>query len=136
MSVLIFSKRCPHCMNVIDFIKENKPLHNLVTFHDVNVRGIPPKLHNKITSVPVLITKDGGILSGKDIIPWFQNLLPTEFTGMGGGMSSQNLDGNDEVGDFFALEDYSAPLAPPMTKDLRQKIDMKVNDAYTERNQN
>ncbi len=123
-------------MNVIDFIKENKPLHNLVTFHDVNVKGIPPKLNNKITSVPVLITKDGGILSGKDIIPWFQNLLPTEFTGMGGGMSSQNLDGNDEIGDFFALDDYSKELAPPMTKDLQSRIDMKVNDAYTNRSQN
>ena len=136
MSVLIFSKRCPHCMNVIDFIKENKPLHNLVTFHDVNVKGIPPKLHNKITTVPVLVTKDGGILTGKDIIPWFQNLLPSEFTGMGGGMSSQNLDGNDEIGDFFALDDYSKELAPPMTKDIQNKIDMKVNDAYTSRSQN
>jgi hypothetical protein len=123
-------------MNVIDFIKENKPLHNLVTFHDVNVKGIPPKLHNKITTVPVLVTKDGGILTGKDIIPWFQNLLPSEFTGMGGGMNSQNLDGNDEVGDFFALDDYSKELAPPMTKDIQNKIDMKVNDAYTSRSQN
>ena len=123
-------------MNVIDFIKENKPLHNIVTFHDVNVRGIPPNLQNKITSVPVLITKDGGLLSGKEIIPWFQNLLPSEFTGIGGGVSSQDLDGNDEIGDFFALEDYSKDLAAPMTKDLQNKIDMKVNDAYTDRNQN
>tara|TARA_R110002074_G_scaffold377777_2_gene555376 strand:- start:3537 stop:3950 length:414 start_codon:yes stop_codon:yes gene_type:complete len=136
MALLLFSRRCEHCNNIIEYVRKNEPLHSVVSFHDVNQKGIPDQLKGKISSVPTMITKDGGLLVGKEILSWFESILPSEFQGMGGdSMSGLDLD-NPEEGDggMFNLDNYGGAIAAQMTPELEARINVKVSDAsYSER---
>jgi len=136
MALLFFSKKCEHCNNVIDFVRKNKPLHSVVSFHDVNIKGIPAQVKGKLSSVPTLVTKDGKMLVGKEILSWFGSILPSEFEGVGGGgvggASLDDPDGDD--GGMFDLEDYGGDIGAQMTPELQAKISSSVSDAYGTRN--
>tara|TARA_B110000285_G_C14874923_1_gene491022 strand:- start:230 stop:532 length:303 start_codon:yes stop_codon:yes gene_type:complete len=93
--------------------------------------GIPPQYKNKITRVPTMLTKNGKLLVGNEIRNWLESLLPVqdlEMCGFG-GCSMTTLEG-EGLGDIFGLDDYGRSLQPPMTKELEERINQSVSDAY------
>ena len=70
MSLLIYSPRCKHSMEVIEYINQHQQLKQLVHYHNINTQGIPPAYRNKITRVPTMLTKNGKILVGAEIKNW------------------------------------------------------------------
>ena len=135
-ALLLYSMRCQHSMNVLNTIQKNKALQSVIRLHDVNRHGVPQQLLGKIDCVPALITKDGNIMTGKEVRNWVTSMIPENkevismgFGGMGAGIQSlENPDENDQ--DIFSLDSYGSSLAPQMTPELQQKIDMNVSDAY------
>ena len=137
MALLLYSRKCKFCNEIISFIKENKPLHTVVSFHDVNISGVPPELRSKVTSVPTMVTKDGNIMVGKEAKEWLASMIPNEFTGAysSSSVGMQNFaDPDASDGSMFSLDNYGASLKPPMTRELQEKIDKDVSDAYNSRN--
>ena len=67
MSLLIYSPRCKHSMDVIEYINKVPQLKQLVHYHNINTQGIPPNYRNKINRVPTMLTKNGKILVGNDV---------------------------------------------------------------------
>lgn len=137
MSLLIYSPRCKHSMEVIEYISKHSQLKQLVQFHNVNTQGIPPNYTAKINRVPTLLTKNGKILVGNEIKNWLDSLLPRkeiEHGGFKNGCSMSTLDGNEKDSNMFYLEDHGQSLQPAMTKELEDKIgrDATKGGAYTE----
>lgn len=138
MSLLIYSPRCKHSMDVIEHVNKHPQLKQLVHYHNVNTQGIPPNYKNKIKRVPTMLTKNGKVLVGNEIKNWLDSLLPAKdvaHAGIGGmacGMTT--LDGGRGVSDMFSLDDYGQSLQPAMTKELQEKIsrDVSKGAAYTE----
>ena len=137
MSLLIYSPRCKHSMDVIEYINKITQLKQLVHYHNINTQGIPPNYRNKINRVPTMLTKNGKILVGNEIKNWLDSLLPkkeVEHSGIGAfACSMTSLDGNDNTG-MFSLDDYGKSLQPAMTKELEEKINRDVSKgiAYTD----
>lgn len=137
MSLLIYSPRCKHSMDIIEYISKVPQLKQLVHYHNINTQGIPPNYRNKISRVPTMLTKNGKILVGNEIKNWLDSLLPkkeVEHSGIGAfGCSMTTLDGNDTT-DMFRLDDYGRSLQPAMTKELEEKINREVSKgvAYTD----
>jgi hypothetical protein len=137
MSLLIYSPRCKHSMDVIEYINKVPQLKQLVHYHNINTQGIPPNYRNKINRVPTMLTKNGKILVGNEIKNWLDSLLPkkevehSEISAFGCSMTS--LDGNDNTS-MFSLDDYGKSLQPAMTKELEEKINREVSKgvAYTD----
>ena len=67
MSLLIYSPRCKHSMEVIDYVNKHPQLKQLVNYHNINTQGIPPAYRNKITRVPTMLTKNVKILIVNEI---------------------------------------------------------------------
>jgi hypothetical protein len=138
MSLLIYSPRCKHSMDVIEYINKHQQLKQLVHYHNINTQGVPANYRNKINRVPTMLTKNGKILVGNEIKNWLDSLLPKKevehgvIGGFGGSMSS--LDGNDVNSSMFRLDDYGQSLQPAMTKELEEKISRDVSKgvAYTD----
>jgi hypothetical protein len=137
MSLLIYSPRCKHSMDVIEYINKVPQLKQLVHYHNINTQGIPPNYRNKINRVPTMLTKNGKILVGNEIKNWLDSLLPkkeVEHSEIGAfGCSMTSLDGNDNTS-MFSLDDYGKSLQPAMTKELEEKINREVSKgvAYTD----
>lgn len=134
MSLLVYSSNCPHSLDIVEYINNNQQLKQLVKFHNINTHGIPYNYRSSITRVPTMLTKNGKLLVGKEIKNWLTSLLPNnelshyEFGAFGGGMSS--IDGKDGDDGMFNLNNYGVSLQPAMTKDLEDKINRSVNEAY------
>lgn len=131
MATLVYSDRCPYCAQVIQEIRENPALLHLIRFHNVSQHGVPSK---QITRVPTLITNDGKLLVGNDVRQWIESMKPEQHieefdqTVLAGSMLDES-DLND-AGNFFDVEHFHQSLAPPMTRELEEKINRKVTDAY------
>ena len=131
MATLVYSDRCPYCAQVIQEIRENPALIHMIHFHNVSELGVPSK---QITRVPTLVTNDGKIIVGNDVRQWIESMKPEqnveEFDQS--TLAASMLDESDanESGDFFDIEHFHRSLAPPMTRDLEEKINRKVQDAY------
>ena len=137
-TILIFSPKCKHCNDVINFLESNPQLKSMVQFHNVNQLGIPPQFKMKIKSVPTLVTQTNNkILVGKEIIQWFTSLLPSNITNhiVGGrGLLTTNLGGgNDDDDSFFSLNSYGRSLQGAITPELEAKINRNVTDAFQEK---
>lgn len=138
MSLLIYSPRCKHSMDVIEYVNKHTQLKQLVHYHNINTQGVPPNYRNKINRVPTMLTKNGKILVGNEIKNWLDSLLPkkeVDHVGVGGmGCSMTTLDGKDNNSDMFRLDDYGQSLQPAMTKELEEKIgrDVSKGVAYTD----
>ncbi len=138
MSLLIYSPRCKHSMDVIEYINKHQQLKQLVHYHNINTQGVPANYRNKINRVPTMLTKNGKILVGSEIKNWLDSLLPKkeiEQGGIGGmGCSMSTLDGKDDNSNMFRLDEYGQSLQPAMTKELEEKINRDVSKgvAYTE----
>ena len=135
-ALLLYSLRCKHSITILNLIKKHKSLQAAITLHDINERGVPRQLMGKIDCVPVLVTKDGNIMSGKEVKNWINSTLPDneEVSSFGfGGMGAcvQELANPEENGnDIFSLDSYGSSLSPQMTPELQRKIDMNVSEAY------
>tara|TARA_A200000159_G_scaffold136513_1_gene136158 strand:+ start:2604 stop:3017 length:414 start_codon:yes stop_codon:yes gene_type:complete len=131
MSLLIYSPRCSHSIDLIDYIKRQPQLAQLVSYHNVNVKGIPPQYAHKITRVPTMLTKNGKFLVGNEIKNWLESLLPNQDIGTCGfgACSMTTLDGESNS-DIFGLDDYGRTLQPPMTPELEEKINRDVSQSY------
>ena len=131
MSLLIFSPQCIHSLDIIDYINKHEQLKQIVQYHNINKLGIPPLYKNKITRVPTMLTKNGKLLVGNEIRNWLESLLPVQDLEMCvfGGCSMTTLEG-EGLGDIFGLDDYGRSLQPPMTKELEERINQSVSDAY------
>ena len=131
MATLVYSDRCPYCAQVIQEIRENPALIHMIHFHNVSQLGVPSK---QITRVPTLVTNDGKILVGNDVRQWIESMKPEqnveEFDQS--TLATSMLDESDanESGNFFDVEHFHRSLAPPMTRELEEKINRKVQDAY------
>ena len=131
MSLLIYSPRCKHSMDVIEYINNHQQLKQLVNYHNVNTQGIPPNYRNKINRVPTMLTKNGKILVGTEIKNWLDSLLPAKEVSHGSigafGCSMTSLEGDAPNSDLFSLNDYGQSLQPAMTKELEEKIGREVS---------
>lgn|SRR5210317_2046310 len=129
MSLLVYSPRCKHSMEIIEYVNRHTQLKQIVHYHNVNTQGVPPAYRNKITRVPTMLTKNGKILVGNEIKNWLESLLPTkdvEHCGLGGTCTMTTLDSNDNDTDIFSLDNYGQSLQPAMTRDLEDKINRDV----------
>lgn len=137
-ALLLYSMRCQYCVAILGTIQKHKALQTIIKLHDINRLGVPQALMGKIDCVPVLITKDGNIMSGKEVKNWIHSMIPDNnevgsmgFGGLGAGIQSlENPEENDE--DMFSLDSYGESLAPTMTPELQRKIDMNVSEAYNQ----
>ena len=139
MSLLIFSPKCQHSRELIDFVRARPQLAQLVQYHDVNRQGIPPEYKKKITRVPTMLTKNGKILVGSEIKAWLMSLLPNEdvsFDDIAGfSCSMSSLENDEEVrngGGAFELDRYGSTMQPAMTPELEAKINQSVSDAFNQ----
>lgn len=135
-ALLIYSNKCNHCLEIINYIQDNPKLQSLVQFHELS-QGIPAKYNGKIERVPTLLTTNGKMFIGKEIKQWLFSLLPNDIsccdlTGTC-GMASLEDDPND-TGGLFGLDSYGQSLQPVMTKELEERINKKVSDSYEQMN--
>jgi hypothetical protein len=127
MTLLVYSENCKYCTDIITFIRSQAVLLSIVRFHNINKQGVPSGL----TRVPALISDDGATIIGADVRNYLESLLPStiESSSMGSKLHSYNLDGTIETS-IFSINSFGNSLAPPMTKDLEEKINKNVQDAY------
>ncbi len=135
MALLLYSRKCKHSQNIIEFIQGSPQLRQIVRFQDIQQQGVPPQYANKITHVPTMLTQNGKLLVGSEIKQWLASLLPNEEWGnhgFGGVGFASNLDGDGDDGSLFNLNSYGQSLQPAITPDLQAKIEKGVSDAYKE----
>ena len=131
MATLVYSDRCQYCAQVIEYIQANPALLHIVKFHNVTKQGVPSK---QITRVPTLVTNDNKILVGNDVKTWLESMSSSDEVEAveAWGPATSMLDGNDsETGNFFDWDHHGADLKPPMSKELEERINRKVQDAYS-----
>jgi len=139
MSLLIYSDKCQHSREVIQFIKSNPKLRALpFAYHDIHRSPLPTQLQKRVTRVPTMVTKDGKLLLGAEIKNWLRSLLPHEEVehfaiGIGKGSPTSALDGDEGEGDFFGLDSFGVSLQPAMTPEMERKINAEVTQiAYAD----
>jgi thiol-disulfide isomerase/thioredoxin len=132
MSLLIYSPKCGHCKDIIEFIQKNPALKSLVSYHNIHTQPIPQHYRNQINRVPTLLTKNQKFLVGQEIKAWLRSLLPPDEIANCSlrGTCGVSIDGEDDgVGDLFSLDDYGTSLAAPMTPEIEAKIKKQVQAA-------
>ena len=118
--VLVFSPKCNHCNDLLAYLKKHPQFEGLVKYHNVSTHGLPQSLQGHVKSVPTMLTKNGKILTGKEIQNWLQSLLP-----------NKEIDGEDDSEIGFDLDNYGQSLQPAMTPELEARISKDVKDAYS-----
>jgi len=136
MALLIYSPKCSHCKEIVEFVHKHPQLKELVQYHNVNTQGVPAQYRNKVNRVPTMLTKNGKFLVGGEIRNWLQSLLPAnelEDCKVGGwGCSFSSLTDDSTDRDMFSLDSYGQQLAPPMTPELQAKISKEVGQVTYE----
>ena len=133
--VLVFSPKCNNCNDLLAYLKKHPQFEGLVKYHNVSTHGLPQSLQGHVKSVPTMLTKNGKILTGKEIQNWLQSLLTNKelvchnFRGGFGNFSS--IDGEDDSEIGFDLDNYGQSLQPAMTPELEARISKDVKDAYS-----
>jgi len=130
-AMLVYSDRCQYSQQILQNIQENPALLKVLQFHNVTTQGVPNK---NVTRVPTLLTNDGKILVGHEVKAWIVSMIPVqEFESLDSFRGTSSLDDSDEQtpGNMFDLNMYGSALAPVMTQDLEEKINKKVQDAYS-----
>jgi hypothetical protein len=133
MSLLLYSPKCKHSNDVIEYINSHAQLKQIVRYHNVNELGIPQQYRSKIDRVPTMLTQNGKILVGREIQNWLESLLPVQEWGTCGfsSFSMTTLSG-ESSNQLFGLDEYGRSLQPAMTPELQAKISQSVSDAYTD----
>jgi hypothetical protein len=133
MSLLLYSPKCKHSSDVIEYINSHAQLKQIVRYHNVNELGIPAKYRSKITHVPTMLTQNGKMLVGREITNWLESLLPVqELDTCGFSSFTMTTLSGEPNSQLFGLDDYGRSLQPAMTPELQQKISQSVSDAYTD----
>lgn len=125
MALLVYSDKCKWSQDTMTYIKTQPALLEIVRFWNVNDQGLPSK---KITRVPTLVTNDGKMLVGQEVMAWLESMVPCEFESWDAGAGS-NLDGTDTPG-MFEFDRYGESLQPRLTPELEARIGGDVQDAY------
>jgi hypothetical protein len=80
--------------------------------------------------VPTLVTNEGKMCVGAEVKSWLVSMIPCEFESWEGcGAQCANLDGSQTDG-MFDLDRYGESLQPVITKELEEKINTSVTDAF------
>jgi hypothetical protein len=56
MSLLVYSPNCPHSIDILEYVKNNPQLKQVVKFDNINTHGIPYNYKSSITRVPTMLT--------------------------------------------------------------------------------
>ena len=123
MNVLIISKKCENCNALLSYINA-KNLSKIVRIHDVNISGVP----SGVQRVPTLVKTDGTVLIGGDVKAYLDQFIPSEVESHSNKLG-YSIDGDDDSGNMFSIQSYGSSLAPQMTKELEEKINMSVEEA-------
>lgn len=127
MALLVYSEKCKWSMEIIQFIKTQPALLEIIRFHNVSTQGVPSK---KITKVPTLVTNEGDMKVGGEVKAWLTSMIPSDFESWDSSANFvSNLDGS-EAPTLFELDRYGQSLQPILTPELEERISMNVNDAY------
>ncbi len=132
-ALLIYSPKCAHSIEIVNFLQSTPQLKTMVQLHDVNRQGVPQQYSKQITRVPTMLTKNGKILVGKEIKSWLESLLPNNFVNCDlktckGFGNFASFDGTDDTdGNIFSLDKYGQSLQPAITPELQEKINKKVS---------
>jgi hypothetical protein len=131
MALLVYSDRCHHCVDIMAYIKTQPALLQILRFHNINTNGLPSK---RIERVPTLVTNEGHMLVGAEVRNWLESMVPMDINSWcSDGLCVSNLDDEqDEVGNFFDLSLYGVPLQPVVTPEMHDRINKKVNEAYSD----
>jgi len=126
--MLVFSEKCPYCLEVLNFIKDHPVLIPIVKTHNINRQGVPEGMKR----VPTVVTSSGETHTGVEVLRWLEAMIPTNFeNGWCSTCTGSSFDEPfDEIGDGFPLDAYGISLAPPLTSDLQKRIDRPVKEAY------
>ncbi len=104
----------------------------MIRTHEIGRQGVP----DGITRVPVVVTSSGERHTGLEVLRWLESLVPVEFEGCPFGAGCRlmtNFDEPpDEVGDAFPIDAYGIELAPPMTRELQERINKPLTEAYND----
>jgi hypothetical protein len=126
MALLVYSDKCKWSMEIMQFIKSQPALIEIVRFHNVSTHGVPSK---KITKVPTLVTNDGIMKVGGEVKAWLTSMIPSEFESWESSPDFvSNIDGSDTP-TMFELDRYGESLQPTMTPELEERNAMSVTDA-------
>lgn len=127
MALLVYSDKCKWSMDIIQFIKTQPALIEIVRFHNISTQGVPSK---KITKVPTLVTNDGVMKVGGEVKAWLTSMIPNDFDSWESTPNFvSNLDGS-EVPSLFELDRYGESLQPTLTPELEERIAMSVTEAF------
>jgi hypothetical protein len=131
-ALLVFSPKCTHSVDIINFINSHSSLKSVIQYHNVNTQGVPPQYKNKLTHVPTLLTKDGKMLVGQEIKQWLNSIIPTEITNWSPSkLSIASIDNESFDDSLFDINKYGQPLQPVMTRELEEKINRNVGEAFS-----
>jgi hypothetical protein len=115
-------------MELIDFVQRHPVLIPMMKPHDINRQGVPKGLKK----VPALLQDNGILIVGLEVLRWMENMVPVSFDGNPTSQGYSFSEPFDGIGDSFALDSYGVQLAPPMTKELEEKIAYDVGKKFKE----
>jgi hypothetical protein len=130
MALLIFSDKCQFSFEILNFVKSNPSLGQMLRYHNVTTHGRPA--NPNVTRVPTLVTTEGQIMVGGEVRNWLESMIPVEvetWSGRGGPLTA-SLDGEDGGPELFSLDSYGQSMQPMLTPELKEKIGKSVTDAY------
>jgi hypothetical protein len=126
MALLVYSDKCKWSVETINYIKTQPALIEIVRFWNINTQGVPSK---KITRVPTLVTNEGTMHVGKEVMVWLESMVPCEFESWCDDKMCSNLDGTENA-NMFELDMYGQTLQPRLTPEMEARIAMSVQDAF------
>jgi hypothetical protein len=126
MALLVYSDKCKWSVETINYIKTQPALIEIVRFWNINTQGVPSK---KITRVPTLVTNEGTMHVGKEVMTWLESMVPCEFESWCDDKMCSNLDGTENA-NMFELDMYGQTLQPRLTPEMEARIAMSVQDAF------
>jgi|APCry1669189534_1035231.scaffolds.fasta_scaffold00597_8 hypothetical protein len=126
MALLVYSDKCRFSGQLMEYIKTQPSLNEVIRYHNVTTLGVPSK---KITKVPTLVTNEGVMKVGGDIKPWLESMIPFEFDAWdaSAGLCS-SIDGT-ENSSLFEFDNFGQQLQPEITPELEAKISSNITDA-------
>jgi hypothetical protein len=126
MALLVYSDKCKFSSQIIEYIKTQPSLNEIIRYHNITTLGVPSK---KITMVPTIVTNEGVMKVGGDIKPWLESMIPFEFESWyPNSISCTNIDGT-ETPSLFEFDKFGQQLQPEITPELEAKISTDIADA-------
>jgi len=116
MATLIYSDKCRHCFEIIEYIKTKPALHSVIQYQHVN-EGVPPG----VTKVPTMITTNGQMYVGKLIKDYLVSLTQEKIEKY--GFSKMHA---IKSGKYMPVSDINRDLRPIMTSELEHKISQSI----------